>query len=134
RAPALKEKDPFTYYNIERNFKLSRIPSTDFLGGEEGRGRVSFWFDMMSFIKLAWILRMRSLASADVIYTRDFRLVQFLPKKKVVLEVHDIPPNAARFKKAVASVRHVVVISQGLKATVSELSERQDVVVASDAV
>jgi glycosyltransferase involved in cell wall biosynthesis len=133
-APALKEKDPFKFYDIEQNFKLTRIGSTDLLGAKEGRGSIAFWIDMLSFVMG---MKMRAgiiLANADVVYLRDFRLVPFLPKEKLMLEVHDIPPQVARFVTAVKTARKVVTISHGLKNKIAELTGRDDVLVAPDAV
>lgn len=133
-APALKEKDPFIYYAIERNFKLRRIFSTDFLGKEDGRGRIAFWLDLLSFIYIAKWLCGDTLRAADVVYTRDFRLVGFLPCEKIVLEVHDIPAQTEQFAQAVKAASHVIAISNGLKQAIETLGVKKEILVAPDAV
>lgn len=134
-ASALKEKDPFIFYGIERNFTLTRIFSTDFLGKEDGRGRVAFLLDMLVFVFFLKLTRGGHLARADVVYTRDYRLAGFFPKEKLALEVHDIPEGSARFAQATGSAKYVIAISHGLKHAIEKiLPGTKEILVAPDAV
>lgn len=129
----IHDKDPFNFYSIEKNFRLVRIHSSDFLGIER-RGRLSFWADMATFLLLLRLRHGASLRAADRIYTRDYFLSAYLPSHKVTLEVHDVPSKAYLFSRAVQAAKYVVSISNGLQKKIKTVTGRENVLVAPDAV
>jgi glycosyltransferase involved in cell wall biosynthesis len=133
-ASALKESDPFTYYGIERNFKLTRIFSTDRLGMDDDRGRFSYWLDIGTFYWSLLFLQARAIRSADICYTRDYHLLRVLPRVKIAFELHVLPPKSKHVAKALRNVRHVITISQGLKNALLKCLPDVEILVAPDGV
>jgi glycosyltransferase involved in cell wall biosynthesis len=115
--------DPFEHYGIEENFRLERIGGIDlfpYMGGNTRLERVAFYLHVLSFcLLLLW--RLRS-TKADIYYSRDeyilLALSFFIPKEKLVFEVHQFSPSriGAWFQKQVAKrVGHIVAITPQLK-------------------
>jgi len=109
RFNTIKE-DPFYYYNVERIFKITTIPSIDFVAF----GRLGFLIQTLSFISFAigYVLLKRS----DVIYSRDELVLFFLSlfKDTIFWEMHINRWNFI-IKRVVKVARSIVVITHGLK-------------------
>ncbi len=133
-APALKETDPFVYYGIEKNFKLTRVASTDRLGKDDNRGRFSYWLDMATFSWSLWFSCGEKIRLADICYTRDHHLLRFLPKNKTVFELHALPEKPHRIADSLSRIKRIVVISNSLKEELLNYLVKANILVAPDAV
>jgi len=106
--------DPFDYYGLDRNFKITRLAAMDFLGRLPFANWLFFWLDSIIF-NLA--LRRKSyLKFSNNIYTRDYFIAALLPKRcRIFLELHDLPKSNFLLKRALAKSAGILVISGGLK-------------------
>jgi len=85
------KKNPFDFYGVEKNFKIKKIFSLDFLPMQWLFGRAAFYFQNISF---AIFVSLRlAFSQADLFFSRDFWSSFFLSLfgKKVVYEIHDSP-------------------------------------------
>ncbi len=121
--------DPFTYYCVEKIFKITKLRVPDFVQF----GRVGFLFSALWFSeRTRWL---KQFWNADIIYSRDaFVLAQYvLLGRHVVFEAHTKPSHIARFVARHAS--SVVVISNALKEVyISAGISEKKIIVAPDAV
>ncbi len=121
--------DPFEYYGVEKNLKLTRVPTADLVDW----GSVGFVFSVMLFSERARFTS--NFWSADFIYSRD-ALVLFqyiLLGRRMVYEAHKVPTRLARF--VAKRVERVVVISEALKTVYQNAGVRPEcIVVAPDGV
>jgi len=78
----------FSFYGLEKNFKINYIKSFDFLKFEKYLGRYSFYIQSLLFLAK---LLFRSIDKNTLIYTRNPELVWLFKLKgfKVVYECHD---------------------------------------------
>lgn len=115
--------DPFAHYGVERNFRLGHIGGIDlfpFMAGNTKLERIAFYLHVLSFcIAMLWKVRNEK---ADFYYSRDeyllLALSLFIPKEKLVFEVHQFSPSriGAWFQRQVAKrVGNIVAITQKLK-------------------
>ena len=124
-------EDPFSYYGVEQNFTITRLPTFDTVSW----GRVGFWLQTLSFIFHAARYARRS--SAGVIYSRDPAMFFFggrLPGKKLVWEVHT-KPTAHVAKMVRERPISIVAITGGLRDVLVDVGvPRGRIIVAHDAV
>ncbi len=80
--------DPFTYYGVERNFRITYLSCPDTVRF----GRVGFYVHWTLFSTLVFFHEL--FTKADIFYSRDELSVFFLSFfKKTALEIHDIPES-----------------------------------------
>jgi len=121
--------EPFGYYAVQKNFKLTKLAVPDFLH----YGPLGFFMSALIFSEKArWL---KSFWKADIVYSRDaLVLVQYLLLgRPLIFEAHAKPSFISRI--VARRAKRVVVISQGLKNAyhaVGVLEERM--IVAPDAV
>lgn len=126
-------QDPFDFYGTKRTFSIRTVPSFDFGGQTRKFPRLLFLFDL--FIFAISLLFFGKLKRKDVIYTRDYTLLPFLPFGKNIVEIHDIPRRTAFFVRAIKSANLIVVITFGLKNKLVSLGINADkIIVCPDAV
>jgi glycosyltransferase involved in cell wall biosynthesis len=126
-------QDPFTYYGIKRNFKIETLPSMDFGGKTRRFARFLFLFDLLVFAISLTIFG--GIKKSDIVYTRDYTLLPFLPSRKNIVEIHDIPKRTAIFVRCLKNAELIVVITFGLKNKLISLGiEENKIIVAPDAV
>lgn len=120
------QTDPFTYYNVERNFKIIQVYCPDLVRfGKFGFILMNIWFSQICSV-YTWKIK------PDVVYSRDYFLLldQYLLPFKKVWEVHDgLWNNFIKYMK----VDGIVTISQGLKNFFKEHGKK-NIIVAHDAV
>lgn len=109
-----KNSDPFSFYNVEKKFKIIRLPCTDFLARSYRFGRLFYWIDILSFLVFARLFA--GVGKNDILYTRDFLVILFFPKKrKICLELHDMPTSKFLLKLAVRKPKLFFVLNQNMK-------------------
>ena len=90
----LKE-DPFKYYNIERNFRIKKLPHFDPVPLDKFLGPLASWlgsleFSFVSFLHLVFTGSLKS----DIVFFSHDHFSLFLPSffsKNVFYEIHDFP-------------------------------------------
>lgn len=124
-------EDPFLYYNIERTFTITRLPTLDTVSF----GRTGFWLQTFSFISCA--VRYVRRSSVEIVYSRDLVLFFFnrmLFGKKLVWEIHT-KPTRRMIERIRKSHVYIVSISGGLRNMLIEAGVQSErVIVAHDAV
>ena len=103
--------DPFTYYGVEQNFIMTKLPVIDSVKW----GRVGFLLETLSFAVSAFF-HVRG-KYADVIFGRDESILyplSFLSVRRIVWETHTGAWNYFA-RKMSHRATHIVAISQGLK-------------------
>ncbi len=128
RRNALHE-DPFIYYGVTPNFKVSMQKAPDFFTWGP------FGFFLSTFLFSEAVHQTLEFRNADVIYSRDaFVLAQYIfLGKNLVYEAHTTPTSISKF--VARRVSKVVVISQGLKLAYIKAGVPQEkIIVAPDAI
>jgi glycosyltransferase involved in cell wall biosynthesis len=105
------KEDPFEYYNIEKNFKIRKIPCIDFL--VINKGPLGFWLTEISFLFFVAFYLIGS--KEDIIYTRDKFVAFFLSffKNNIYLEEHTVP--AKLFFLRIKKLRGIILVTNNLK-------------------
>src|SRR3989344_4593833 len=102
--------NPFVYYGVNKNFKITRLPVLDLVKF----GRFGFWLESLIFSKIAALYLL--FKKADIIYGRDEMPLYFLSffKKNIFWEAHQGQINFAA-RRLLKKAEGVIVISSGLK-------------------
>lgn len=122
------KQDPFKYYGVKENFKITRLPVLDLVR----LGRLGFLLESLIFSKVAAIYLF--FKKADVIYYgRDELPLYFLSffKKNIFWEAHQGRMNIT-IKRLLKKAAGVITISEGLKNFYQ--TNREDILVSPDAV
>jgi glycosyltransferase involved in cell wall biosynthesis len=105
----------------------------DFGGKTRRFARFLFLFDLLVFAISLTIFG--GIKKSDIVYTRDYTLLPFLPSRKNIVEIHDIPKRTAIFVRCLKNAELIVVITFGLKNKLISLGiEENKIIVAPDAV
>src|SRR3989344_3145634 len=118
--------DPFVYYGVNKNFKITRLPVLDLVKF----GRFGFWLESLIFSKIAALYLL--FKKADIIYGRDELPLYFLSffKENIFWEAHQGRMNIA-VKRLLKKSAGVLTISEGLKNFYKD--KRSDIFVSPDA-
>ncbi len=123
------KKDPFQYYEIKNNFKITKIFSFDLIRF----GFFGFWVQRLSFLFFAKIYLF--FKKYDILYTRDEFCGLFF--NNFVLEVHSFPDRLRRVHYGVyLKVKKYVVLTSFLKKKIVDdfnISE-ENIIISPDAV
>ncbi len=92
--------DPFLYYGVKNNFKITRLPVLDTVSW----GHIGFWFETLTFLLFA---RLYLLGKKGVVYTREEAAGLFF--RDFVLELH------TRLRTRVLLPRKIFVLTHLLK-------------------
>lgn len=113
RFNPLKE-DPFEYYEVERTFKIKKLPCLDLIILDKYIGHLGLWVENLTFLisVLVYLLFIR----AEVIYLRGFLLLPLtIFRKNVFLEAHTFPKNYFLYAFFLKRLKGIIVITQKLK-------------------
>lgn len=128
RKNSIKE-NPFEYYGVEENFKITRLWCLDLVSW----GRVGFWVETFTFAeRVAWY----SFFKRGVYYTREEFLAFYLKifGKKVFWESH-AGHDSIFVKYLIFTQTKIVVITQALKKLYIKMGlKEENILVAPDAV
>lgn len=123
--------DPFSYYGVEANFTIQRIPVPEIL-----------FLGPLGFIAQSYVFAWRSSAylrdrQSDIVYGRDERVLSLFVRRGfrcVVWESHTGSWNAA-VRHLAKNISRIVTISEGLRGFyVSRGIPREKVIVAHDGI
>ena len=109
RFNAIKE-DPFVYYNVEKKFTITRIPSFDLIAF----GKIGFLLQVVSFAFFAFFYAI--ISGAQIIYVRDEMPLFFLSffKKNIFWETHTTKENFFALR-LLHRASGIIAITGGLK-------------------
>ena len=127
-------EDPFSFYDLKKNFEIKRIRSFDFVGFLPKLGRISFWLQNI-FFNLAVLFS--NIDRETIIYTRSGS-VAFLFRlrgRKVFFESHRIVNAGWIYKLILGKSVKVITLTQSAKKTYIELGlPEKNIIVAPDGV
>lgn len=106
------QRDPFAYYGIDKNFKVTKIPTIDLVGF----GQIGFMIETLSFALFGFALLVvkRLTGKKFTVYSRDEWCLLFFGLFPFFWEPHTAKNSyAARY--AVKNAKGVVTISEGLR-------------------
>jgi len=108
------KKDPFSFYNIEKKFKIKKLPCLDLIFFDKYLGHLGLWIESLSFVLVAvWFLLFKK---KDMIFTRDkFFLFLSLFKKNFIFEAHNFPQHFFLYKPFLKKVKKIITITSNLK-------------------
>lgn len=108
--------DPFSYHQIERNFRIRKIPNLDTL--QFPLGRIGSLITTVSFLFAAkFYLLFRKY---DILYTREPLAGLFF--KKFILEIHNLPERKGfLYKFILRKASFIVVITNFLKISIVKI-------------
>lgn len=108
------KEDVYTFYGIENNFKIIRIPSFDFFKYWKILGKLSFWLQSFWFaVKLLFI----KVDKNAIVYTRDAEIswVFSLRGYPTFIEAHNWPAKDRLYEFLIRRNKGIIAISNGLK-------------------
>jgi glycosyltransferase involved in cell wall biosynthesis len=136
--------DSYTYYGVERNFKIGRVACLDLYGLTFGNlflEKIAFVIFVISYI---FFLLLRLLFQrADIYYSRDeytlLILSLFVPREKLAFEIHQFWSGRVSGwiqRQVVRRVGHVIAITPKLAEDVIQIhgADSEKVLVAHDGI
>lgn len=128
------KKDPFEYYEIERNFSVRKLPCLDLIPWDKYIGHLGMWIETFTFNFFVFFYLLFN--KADIIYTREKLLLPLaLLKNNLVWECHAFPGHFSVYSFFVKKLRAVIVVTRKLKQLFLEKGVLgRKVLVAPDAV
>ncbi len=137
RRNTMKVSDPFEYYGVEENFKITRLPIVDFMPWRFVFGKWAFRANYWLFSHFAAFYACR-IKNPDIVYSRDWRTLYLLRNGncELIFELHDFRPQDSEGYKAIEpACSSIVVITQGLKKKLISIGiPEKKIVIAPDAV
>jgi glycosyltransferase involved in cell wall biosynthesis len=129
RLNKIKE-DPFEYYNIERIFKITKLPCLDLV--YFGLEKFGFLIQTITFLISAKIYLF--FKKYDVLYTREQLVGLFF--KDFILEIHSLPSNIKTFHKKIwQKAKALIVLTSFIKKKLVEVGVKENkILVAPDGV
>lgn len=123
-------QDPFDYYGIKKNFKITKLPCVDFL--HLSGNKFIFLLQLSSFLAASRLYLF--FRRYDFIYSRES--VVSLLFRRAILEIHSLPKNYGKFYiSALKSARALIVLTSFIKERMVKSGiNAQNILVASDAV
>ena len=104
------KQNPFDYYVVRRSFKITKLPTLDFISF--GLGQFGFFAETLIFLTASRIYLL--FKNYDILYTREWLAGIFF--KDVALEIHSLParPNFLH-KKTWRKAKVIFVLTSFLK-------------------
>ena len=131
RFNVIKE-NPFKYYDVEKKFKIIKLPCLDFIPLDFILGRIAFLIQTISFLISAKIYL--SFKKYDILYTREQLTGLFF--KDFVLEIHSLPHKIRFFhRRAWQRAKKLIVLTSFIKNSLIEIGIPENkILVAPDGV
>jgi len=127
-----KNVDPFTYYQVEKKFKIKKIISLDptwLMNFPQG---IYTKFQSIFFIiSLFFYLIFKKNKKEYIFYTRDEYLLHILQlfSKQVIWESHSLPSKKKHYLKYWQKCSKIITISQSLKNELIKLGINKDKII-----
>ncbi len=123
--------DPFDFYKVKKNFKITKLWCLDFLNARFFK-QFFFWLENITFTLKAAAYAVFN--KYDIYYTRDFLAALLFPS--VFYEIHTLPKRGLfLYKIAWKKSKGLVVISEGIKKDLLSYGVSENkIIIARDAV
>lgn len=123
-------EDVYSYYDVKRNFKITKIFCLDLINFEKIIGKIGFLLQSISFL---YSLRFKKINKSGVVYSR-FIYVSLIFKNSI-LELHSLPKKPSLLMKCVLKrSAKLIVTTSFIKKRLMEMGiEEEKVIVAADA-
>jgi len=106
--------NPFSYYGLERTFKIKKLFCLDLIPFHKYLGHLGLWIESLTFFFSVLFYTIGK--KVDIIYGRDsFLLLLSFFKKNLVFEAHTFPKNYFLYSPFFQKLKGIVVITQKLK-------------------
>jgi len=131
------KQDPFEFYDLKKEFKITRLFCLDLMGLEKIFGKIAFLIQSFSFAFVVLIYCLLKSKKDEVLYIRHLFSVWLLSLFgfRVYYEIHALPKNmifGPRFYKRLAGI---IVITKNIKKTLIKKGIDNDkILVAPDGV
>ncbi|MFA6253161.1 MAG: glycosyltransferase [Patescibacteria group bacterium] len=128
------KQDIFTYYKMEKTFKIKIIESYDFIRFDRFLFNRSYWLQSLNFsLKIMF----EKIQPGDLIYTRDILTAFMLSLRggQVSYECHSLIKYAWLLKSLSRPIKKIIVLTQGIKNIFVSLGYKEEnIIVGPDAV
>lgn len=103
--------DPFVYYGIDKNFKVTRVPTIDLVGF----GQIGFMIETLCFTFFSFVfLGIKRCAGKFIVYSRDEWCLLSFGFFPLFWEPHTAKDSYAA-RRAIKQTKGIVAISDGLR-------------------
>ncbi|MBI2625251.1 MAG: glycosyltransferase family 4 protein [Candidatus Nealsonbacteria bacterium] len=128
------KEDPFEYYGIKRNFKITRLPCLDLIILDKYIGHLGLWVESFTFLTPVFFYTL--FKKADIFYTRNALLLPLaLFKRNLFFEAHTFPKKYFLYSLFLKRTPRLIVITQKLKDIFAERgADPEKILVAPDGV
>lgn len=109
-------QDAFSYYEIERNFKVEFVPCADTVGLSRFVGGIAYLLQTRLFLRSLARMGERGIAPDAVVYTRTPEAVRFFTKRgnPAFYDAHSFPERgSSRLLSNIRDARGIVANSKG---------------------
>lgn len=118
--------DPFNYNNVEKVFKITKIPSLDLFYGNPSK--FFYWLRLFSFLFFAKFYLI--FKKYDILYTRETYARLFF--RKIFLEKHSLPEDMSFFTKFIFKhVSGLIVLTSYIKKRAMDLGVPEKIIFVS---
>ncbi len=129
------KENAFSFYDLERNFKIKYINTSNFLKYTKTLKEIAFYLQSILFLIKTSFLKINK---DVIIYTRNLEIAWFfaLQKHKTIFEAHTWPESKKfLYKLFLKPIKNIIVISKGIKDEfLSNNLEYKNILVAPDGV
>src|SRR3990167_1918771 len=124
------KENPFDYYGVKKNFKITKLPTLDFIALELGQS--GFFAETLIFLIASRIYLL--FKNYDILYTREWLAGLFF--KNMALEIHSLAAKPNFFhKKTWQKAKALFVLTSFIKNELIKLGvEETKILVLPDAV
>lgn len=104
------KQDIFQYYQIEKNFKIKKLPCLDFIIFDRIIGILGLWVESFTFLLSSWFYLL--FKKPDIIYIRDNLLLPLtICRRNIFFESHN---SFKRFWFYLKKTKGIISITKGL--------------------
>jgi len=124
----LIKENPFDYYDVQKNFKITKLFCLDLVK----LGKIGFLIELITFLISTRIYLL--FKKYDILYTREWMAGLFF--RNLVLEIHSLPKKVSFFHKKVwQKTKCLIVLTSFIKEGLVEIGVKEDkILIASDGV
>jgi glycosyltransferase involved in cell wall biosynthesis len=124
-------QDPFEFYGAERNFKVRKIKSYDFVKYHKYLGRLSFWLQSIFYF---FNLSFKKVDKNAFVYSRNPEIIWLFNMRgyKTIFEVHRwVESKEGLFKFFIKKAKKIIVVTEELKKRALKAGFSDDRILAS---
>ncbi|HAU07825.1 MAG: hypothetical protein A2568_03510 [Candidatus Yanofskybacteria bacterium RIFOXYD1_FULL_44_17] len=111
------KEDPFSYYKVERNFEIKRLPSIDLFFIKVIPRKLAYYVRSLSFVASSWLYVIKHAGGGATFYSRDYAILLLLSIMglKPIAEIHDYRSKRSKafIGLILKNARRIIVNSEG---------------------